>query len=59
MKTMYAIIYKEDNSIEAIVDSPKAFDEWFSRHNKEREDNGELPESKWEFDLLEAEFFKK
>jgi hypothetical protein len=59
MKTMYAIIYKEDNSIEAIVDSPNAFDEWFSRHNNEREDNGELPESKWEFDLVEAEFFKK
>lgn len=56
---MYAIIYKEDNSIEAIVDSPSAFDEWFRRHNKERKDNGELPESKWEFDLVEAEFFKK
>jgi hypothetical protein len=59
MKTMYAIIYKEDNSIEAIVDSPGSFDEWFSRHNKEREDNREIPESKWEFDLVEAEFFKK
>lgn len=59
MKTLYAIIYKEDNSIEAIVDSPKGFNEWFRRHNKERKDNGEIPESKHEFDLVEAEFFKK
>ena len=59
METLYAIIYKEDNSIEAIVESPKDFNEWFYRHNKEREDNGEVRESKWEFDLVEAEFFKK
>jgi hypothetical protein len=59
MKTLYAIIYKEDNSIEAIVESPKDFNEWFRRHNKERKDSGEITESKHEFDLVEAEFFKK
>lgn len=59
LKSCYVIVYKEDNSIEAVVESKSDFKKWLSDHNKRRKDDGEIKESSHEFDLVETKFFTK
>jgi hypothetical protein len=59
MKTLYVVVYKEDNSIEAVVETKSDFKKWLSAHNKQRTDSGEIKESAHEFDLIQTKFFNK
>ena len=58
MKTFYVITYKQDNTIEGIVNTKKDFKKWLSEHNKERKECGEVRESADEFELTETILLK-
>ena len=49
MKTFLVITYKEDNTIEGIIETEKDFKKWLSEHNKGRKELGEVIESADEF----------
>lgn len=51
LKSFYVIVYKEDNTIEGIVEKAKDFKKWLSEHNKERKILGEIKESADEFEV--------
>jgi hypothetical protein len=57
MKTFYVITYKEDNTIEGIVETQKDFKKWLSDHNKGRKESGEVKESAHEFELTRTILF--
>lgn len=54
----YLVIYKEDDSYEVILDSKKDFNNWLKEHNKEREDDGETPEEKNEFEVVAISYYQ-
>lgn len=57
MKTFYVITYKEDSTIEGIVETQKDFKKWLSEHNKGRKELGEVKESAHEFELTRTILF--
>ena len=57
MKTFYVITYKEDSTIEGIIETEKDFKKWLSEHNKGRKILGEVKESAHEFELTKTILF--
>lgn len=57
VKKVYVVEYNDrygngdDTSLEVVVKNRKEFKLWLEEHNKEREDAGEIEESKEEFTL--------
>ena len=62
--TVYIIQYNDrfgngdDKKYEGVVRFKKDFQKWFRKHNKERKTDGEEPELRMEFDLIEVTFFE-
>ncbi len=50
---IYAVRYKEDDTLEGYVESQEAFDQWLTAHNKQRTEEGEVEEYAHEFELIE------
>lgn len=63
MENYYIVQYNDsygngtDKDIECLVKSKEDFDLWLSKHNEERENDGNEPEDEDEFDLIPITLF--
>lgn len=46
----------DNKSIESVIEKRADFNKWLKQHNKDRKAEGNEPESKAEFDLIETSF---
>jgi hypothetical protein len=54
MEMIFLIKYKDDDTIEGYVDSIEDFDKWLVKHNNRRVKEGEIKESREEFEAMEV-----
>jgi hypothetical protein len=57
IKPVCVIVYKEDNTIEGVIETEKDFKKWLSEHNKGRKELGEVKESADEFEVIKTILF--
>lgn len=54
MEKIYLITYREQGTIEGFVEKREDFNNWLFAHNRQRKKEGEDPEDKIGFDIVEV-----
>jgi len=57
IKPVCVIVYKEDNTIEGVIETEKDFKKWLSEHNKGRKILGAIKENADEFKVIKTILF--
>lgn len=57
IKPVCVIVYKEDNTIEGVIETEKDFKKWLSEHNKTRKIVGAIKENADEFKVIKTILF--